>query len=53
MSEFDEYLKPDRRVEPVSRPTVKVIGKNCRKCGEYFQQDMYIPSKAWFFPDGM
>lgn len=52
MSEFDEYLKPDRRVEPVSRPTVKIIGKNCRKCGEYFQQDMYIPSKAWFFPDG-
>lgn len=52
MSEFDDLLGTSRRVEPVKRPTVRVVGKNCRKCGEYFQQDMYIPSQSFFFPDG-
>lgn len=52
MSEFDEFLTTDKRVQPINRPTPKVMGKNCRKCGNYFQQDMYIPSNSWFFPDG-
>lgn len=52
MSEYDEFLSVDRRVEPVQTPAIRVVGKNCRKCGEYFKQDMYIPSKSWFFPDG-
>lgn len=48
---FEDLLELDRRVEPV-RAKPKIVGKNCRKCGEYFQQDMYCPSQAWFFPDG-
>ena len=38
MSEFDEFLTTDKRVQPINRPTPKVMGKNCRKCGNYFQQ---------------
>lgn len=52
MSEFDEFLTTDKRVQPVKRSAPKIIGKNCRKCGNYYQQDMYIPSNSWFFPDG-
>lgn len=43
----------ENRVQPL-KPTEKpvVMGKNCRKCGEYHRQDMYIKSNSWFFPDG-
>lgn len=33
-----------------SAPTI--VGKNCRKCGNYHQQDMYLKAESWFFPDG-
>lgn len=36
----------------VKETIVKVVGKNCRRCGTYYKQDMYIASKSWFFPDG-
>ena len=53
MSDFDSYLQGvSKRVEPVVNPTVKIMGKNCRKCGEYAQQDKFTPSQSWFFPDG-
>lgn len=48
---FEDLLEPDRRVKPVSG-VPKIVGKNCRKCGEYYQQDMFIPSRSFFFPDG-
>lgn len=48
---FEDLLEPDRRVKPVSA-VPKIVGKNCRKCGEYYQQDMFIPSRSFFFPDG-
>ena len=43
----------ENRVQPL-KPTERpvVMGKNCRKCGEYHRQDMYIKSNSWFFPDG-
>lgn len=40
----------DNRVQPLK--ATKIVGKNCRKCGEYYKQDMYLPSTSWFFPDG-
>ena len=41
------------RVQPIEiRKTPKIVGKNCRKCGEYYQQDMFLRSNSWFFPDG-
>jgi len=52
MSDFDDLLGTSRRVDPIVRTTPEVVGKNCRKCGEYFQQDMFIPSQSFFFPDG-
>lgn len=48
---FEDLLEPDRRVKPVSA-VPKIVGKNCRKCGEYHQQDMFVPSRSFFFPDG-
>lgn len=40
----------DNRVQPLK--ATKIVGKNCRKCGEYHKQDMYLASTSWFFPDG-
>lgn len=41
------------RVKPIEvRKTPKIVGKNCRKCGQYYNQDMYLRSNSWFFPDG-
>lgn len=40
----------DNRVQPLK--VSKIVGKNCRKCGEYHKQDMYLASTSWFFPDG-
>lgn len=48
---FEDLLNVDRRVEPLAAKP-KIVGKNCRKCGNYYQQDMFIPSTSWFFPDG-
>lgn len=48
---FEEFLTTDRRVQPIA-PKVHIVGKNCRKCGEFYKQDMFIASKSWFFPDG-
>ena len=52
MSNFDSFLETDKRVQPINRPAPRVVGKNCRKCGTYYQQDMYLPSNSWFFADG-
>ena len=30
----------------------QIINKSCRRCGQFFKQDMYLPSSSWFFPDG-
>ncbi|MBR2430649.1 hypothetical protein IKB17_04230 [bacterium] len=38
------------RVEPLK--ATRIVGKNCRKCGEYRRQDGYLASTSWFFPDG-
>lgn len=40
------------RVQPVRSPLPTIIGKNCDKCGQYYKQDMYLPSRSWYFPDG-
>ena len=41
------------RVKPIEvRKTPNIVGKNCRKCGQYYNQDMYLKSNSWFFPDG-
>ena len=45
-------LGEPNRVEPLKINNVKIIGKNCRKCGEYHKQDMYLRSNSFFFPDG-
>ena len=43
----------ENRVQPLKiNNTPHVLGKNCRKCGQYYKQDMYLPSLSWFFPDG-
>lgn len=53
--DFSELIKdssgnPNNRVQPLKE--VRIVGKNCRKCGKYYKQDMYLPSTSWFFPDG-
>lgn len=40
------------RVQPIEVRKAKIVGKNCRKCEEYFQQDHFLRSNSWFFPDG-
>ena len=41
------------RVQPIEiRKTPKIVGKNCRKCGNYFNQDGFLKANSWFFPDG-
>ena len=52
---FDELLEgPNQhRVEPIKvRKTPRIVGKNCRKCDNYYNQDMFLNSNSWFFPDG-
>lgn len=48
---FEDLLEPERRVQPLGAKP-RIVGKNCRKCNQYFQQDMFIPSMSCFFPDG-
>lgn len=55
MSEFDNLLSMNgtnkkRVVQPVNVP--KIVNKSCKKCGQYYKQDMYYPSNSFFFPDG-
>ena len=57
MSNLDDLISgvdaSEHRVEPINiRKTPRIIGKNCRKCDQYFSQDNYLRSNSWFFPDG-
>lgn len=57
MSEIDDLISgkdtSGYRVQPVEiRKTPKIVGKNCRKCGQYYNQDGFLKSNSWFFPDG-
>lgn len=57
MSNIDDLIsgtnKDNYRVKPLEvRKVPKIVGKNCRKCGQYYNQDMYLRSNSWFFPDG-
>ena len=41
------------RVQPIEiRSTPRIVGKNCRKCNKYFNQDGFLKANSWFFPDG-
>jgi hypothetical protein len=51
--DFKDFMEPARRVQPLtdqSKP--KIVGKTCRKCEEFFKQDMFLPTRSFFFPDG-
>jgi hypothetical protein len=48
--DMDSEKKAKRIVQPVKVP--KIVSKSCKKCGEYYRQDMYYPSNSFFFPDG-
>lgn len=57
MSELDNLISgkdtSNYRVQPLEiRKTPKIVGKNCRKCGQYFNQDKFLRVNSWFFPDG-
>lgn len=56
MSDFDNLLdldadkKKKRVVQPIEVP--KLVNKSCKKCKQYYKQNMYYPSNSFFFPDG-
>lgn len=52
MNLIDGTNKEPNRVQPLNIQPNKIVGKNCRKCGQYYKQDMFLPSSSWFFPDG-
>lgn len=58
MNDIDSLIAgaPDQsmyRVQPKQNKYIpKTVGKNCRKCDQYFNQDNFLSSRAWFFPDG-
>ena len=35
-----------------TKKVAQIVNKSCRRCGQFFKQDMYLPSSSWFFPDG-
>ena len=56
-NKFDDLIEGKKdtsqyRVQPQSVRSVRIMGKNCRKCEEYKNQDGFLKSSSWFFPDG-
>ena len=48
--DFEDLIGTPEKKTVRSAPSI--VGKNCRKCGNYHQQDMYLKAESWFFPDG-